>query len=74
MSISQVLATGLASMQSSINRLGATSGKIAAFGTQDEQIAANLVALRQDEIGTKLAADVIKVGDQVLGTIIDLRE
>ena len=70
MSISSVLSTGLQSMQVAINRTGIASSRIAA---DDSEMATNIVGLHQGAIDAKLAANVIKAGDEILGTIINIR-
>ncbi|MBK7649386.1 MAG: hypothetical protein IPJ12_20035 [Betaproteobacteria bacterium] len=70
MSISSVLSTGLQSMQAAINRTGIASSRIAA---DDSEMATNIVGLHQGAIDAKLAANVIKAGDEILGTIINIR-
>lgn len=70
MSISSILNSGLQSMQVSINRTAiAGSG----LNVENGDLAAKMVAMRQGEIEAKAAANVIKTGDQILGTLIDIR-
>ncbi len=70
MSISSILSTGMQSMQASTNRTAiAGSG----LNVEDSEFARKMVAMRQGEIEAKAAANVIKTGDQILGTIIDIR-
>jgi len=69
MSISSMLSSGLQSMQSGINRT-TTAGS--GLNVENDDFAGKMVAMRQGEIEAKLAADVIKTGDQILGTIIDI--
>jgi len=70
MSISSILSTGMQSMQASTNRASiAGSG----LNVEDSDFARKMVAMRQGEIEAKAAANVIKTGDQILGTIIDIR-
>lgn len=75
MSISSIMSSGLQSMQASINRAGSASSRIAGFGldTDSGNMAASMVGLRQGENGVKIAANVIKTGDELLGTLIDIR-
>jgi len=70
MSISSILSSGLQSMQAAINRTNIASGRIAA---DDSDVATNIVALHEGAIDAKIAANVIKTGDEILGTIIDIR-
>lgn len=70
MSISSILSTGMQSMQASTNRT-AIAG--AALNVEGSEFARKMVAMRQGEIEAKAAANVIKTGDEILGTIIDIR-
>jgi len=70
MSIGSILSTGMLSMQASTNRAAiAGSG----LNADNDDSAAKMVAMRQGEIEAKAATNVIKTGDQILGTIIDIR-
>jgi hypothetical protein len=70
MSISSILNSGRQSLQASINRTAiAGSG----LNVENGDLAAKMVAMRQGEIEAKAAANVIKTGDQILGTLIDIR-
>ncbi|MFZ2853694.1 MAG: hypothetical protein WAZ34_06220 [Rhodocyclaceae bacterium] len=75
MSISSIVSSGLQSMQASINRTESTSSRIAGFGldTDTGNMAASMVGLRQGANDAKIAANVIKTGDELLGTLIDIR-
>lgn len=77
MSVSSILSSGMQSMQASINRSAIASSRIAGFGpaapqTQDN-LASSMVALSQSAIDARSAANVIKTGDEMLGTMINLR-
>ena len=69
MSISSILSSGLQGMQSGINR---TTIAGSGLNVENDDFAGKMVAMHQGEIEAKLAADVIKTGDQILGTIIDI--
>ncbi|MBT9522144.1 MAG: hypothetical protein IV101_14805 [Dechloromonas sp.] len=70
MSISSIMSSGLQSLQAGINRTAiAGSG----LNVENEEFAGKMVAMRQGEIEAKAAASVIKTGDQILGTLIDIR-
>lgn len=70
MSISSILTSGMQSLQSSINRTAiAGSG----LNVENDDLATKMVAMRQGEIEAKAAANVIKTGDEILGTLIDIR-
>lgn len=70
MSISSIVSSGMQSMQASINRTTTAGGGLS-VGNDDP--AAKVLAMRQGEIEVKAAANVIKTGDQMLGSIIDIR-
>jgi len=70
MSISSIFSSGMQSLQASINRTAiAGSG----LNVENGDLAAKMVAMRQGEIEAKAAANVIKTGDEILGTLIDIR-
>lgn len=70
MSISSIFSSGMQSLQASINRTAiAGSG----LNVENGDLAAKMVAMRQGEIEAKAVANVIKTGDQILGTLIDIR-
>ncbi len=75
MSISSILPSGLQSMQAAINRTDIASSRIAGFGlnTDSGAMAANMVELMQGSNDAKVAANIIKTGDEMLGTLIDIR-
>lgn len=70
MAVSSILTNGMQMMQASMNR-----ATIAGSGLNVEQadFASRMVAMRQGEIEAKAAASVIRTGDQMLGTLIDIR-
>jgi len=75
MSVSSILSSGMQSMQAGINRSAIAAGRIASpgFNADTGAMANNMVELNQGAIDAKIAADVIKTGDQMLGTLIDIR-
>jgi hypothetical protein len=73
MTISSILSTGVQSMQAGINRTAIAAGQIASLGGQDPNVAKNMVELGLGAIDAKAAANVIKTGDEMIGTIIDIR-
>lgn len=75
MSISSVLSSGLAGIQYGMARVDRAGGQMAQFGINQntEQVASAAVDQRIGENQVKLGADVVKVADQMLGTIIDIR-
>lgn len=73
MSISSLLASGLQGMQAGINRTALAAGRIASTGVAGEHAANTVVDLSRGAIDAKIAANVVKTGDQILGTLIDIR-
>ncbi|MFZ2971341.1 MAG: hypothetical protein WA049_01770 [Ferribacterium limneticum] len=70
MSISSIMSSGLQSLQAGINR---TTIAGSGLNVENDEFAGKMVAMRQGEIEAKAAANVIKTGDQILGTLIDIR-
>lgn len=70
MSISSIMSSGLQSLQAGTNR---TTIAGSGLNVENDDFAGKMVAMRQGEIEVKAAANVIKTGDQILGTIIDIR-
>ncbi len=75
MSISSVLSSGLQGVQTGMSITDRAGGRISSMTGVDDstQMADAMVALREGELQVKLSADVIKVGDEMLGTLIDIR-
>ena len=75
MTISASIAAGLQGMQAGINRTDMASGRIAGFNlsTDSKYVSESMVDQMQGSNQVKLSADVVKTGDEVLGTLIDLR-
>ena len=75
MSVNSILNSGLQNMQASINRVGIASSRIAGFGldTDSSDMANHIVELMQGANDAKVAGNVIKTGDELLGTLINLR-
>jgi len=70
MSISSILSVGMQSFQAGINRTAIAGSGLT---VENDDLAGKMVAMRQGEIEAKAAANVIRTGDQILGTIIDIR-
>lgn len=70
MPVSTILNTGMLSMQSSMNRTAIASSGL---NVENNRFIENMVGLNQGGIDAKAAADVIKIGDEMLGTLIDIR-
>ena len=75
MSINSVLSLGLQGMQSGIGRANQAAGQIARSGTNLENgdLATSILDLKIGEIQVKASASVIKTGDQLLGSLIDIK-
>lgn len=70
MSVSSILSTGMQSMQASINRTAIAGSRL---NVESSDFASDMVAMRQGAIDAKAAANVINTGDEILGTIINIR-
>jgi len=75
MAIGSILSSGLQGIQAGISRTDKAGAQIASFATMTESpdLAASLVDLKMGEFQVKASATVIKVGDQMLGTLIDIK-
>jgi hypothetical protein len=74
MSISATIASGLQGMQAGIYRTDAAGSRIAGLGlnTDSGYVAASMGDQMQGANQVKLSADVVKAGNEVLGTLIDM--
>jgi hypothetical protein len=70
MSISSIMSSGMQGLQAGINR---TTNAGSGLNVENDAFAGKMVGMRQGEIEVKAAANVIKTGDQILGTLIDIR-
>jgi len=74
MSVSSILSYGMQSMQAGMNRSAIAGARIAGFGSSDNSaMASSMVELSRGAIDAKAAANVIKTGDAMLGTLVNLR-
>lgn len=71
MSVSSILSNGVQGMQAGIDR---TTTASSGLNVEDSEFARKMVTMRQGEMEAKAAVNVIKTGDEMLGTIIDIRE
>lgn len=71
MPISSILSTGMQNLQASINHTAIAGNGLNA---ENAEFANKMVAMRQGDIEAKAAANVINIGDQILGAIIDIRQ
>ncbi len=70
MSIGSIFSSGVQGLHSGINR---TAMAGASLNVERDDFAARMVGMRQGEIEAKAAANIIKTGDAILGTLIDIR-
>ena len=70
MSINSLLNTGMQSLQNSINRTAIAGSRM---NVENDNMAGAAVGMMQGAIESKASLNVIKVADQVLGTLIDIR-
>ena len=75
MAISSVLSTGIQGVQAAMNRSDLAAGRIAQFGASQgaSDLAGPMVDLKVSEFEVKASAAVIKTGDQMLGTLLDIK-
>lgn len=74
MSINSILSVGLQGVQAGMDRANQAAGQIARVGANFESgdLASPIVDLKISELLVKASATIIKTGDQMLGTIIDI--
>ncbi len=70
MAISATLTAGMQTLQASMNRTAIAGSRL---NVDDGDLANRMVDMQRGAIDAKAAANVIKTGDEILGTIIDLR-
>ena len=70
MAISATLTSGMQTLQASMNRTAIAGSRL---NVDDGDLANRMVDMQRGAIDAKAAANVIKTGDEILGTIIDLR-
>ncbi|MEY4591356.1 MAG: hypothetical protein RIR18_251 [Pseudomonadota bacterium] len=75
MLIGSAIALGLQGMMSGISRINGASAKIAAnnIETDTANIAQAMIEQKIGETQVKASANVVKAGDEMIGTIIDIR-
>lgn len=75
MAIGSVISSGLQGVQAGIQQTGRATSRIAGSvgGADSADLAVSLVGLKTGEIQVKASASVIKTGDELLGTLIDIR-
>ncbi len=75
MSVNSIMSVGVQGMQTSIGRANQAAGQIARVAANPDSgdLAAPLVDLKTSELLVKASASVVKSGDEMLGTLIDLK-
>jgi hypothetical protein len=73
MSIGSIMSIGTQSMQAGNNRTAIAAGKIAGGISNDPDAASTMLELNRGAIDTEAAATIVKTGDQMLGSLINLR-
>ena len=75
MSISSVLSSGLQGVQAGFGRANQAAGQMARAGANLDggDLAGSLVDLKISEIQVKASVSAIKTGDQLLGSLIDIK-
>lgn len=75
MSINSIFSAGMQGIQTGIGRTDQAGAKIAGFGANVDSgnLAPPLIDLKVGDLQVKAAAAVIKAGDQMLGSLIDLK-
>ncbi|MDD5175377.1 MAG: hypothetical protein PHQ05_02990 [Sterolibacterium sp.] len=75
MSIGSVLSAGMQGVQAGIDRSDRAAGQVARLGTDidSSDVTASLIDLKVSEIQVKASANVIKAGDELLGTLVDIK-
>ena len=73
--MSSILSVGAQGVQAGLGRVNQAGGKIAAFGITagTEDLATAMVDMKAGEIQVKASVSVIKAGDEMLGTLIDIK-
>jgi hypothetical protein len=75
MSITSMLSSGLNGIQAGTAIVNRAGGQIARVSTvlDNVQLANSAIDQREGELQVKFGADVVKVADQLLGSLIDIR-
>ena len=69
-----VLSVGMQGMQAGFNIADRAGGQILnASGSADADLAAPLIGLEIGKVQTEVSAQVVKTGDEMLGTLIDIQ-
>ena len=73
MTISTTLSMGLQGIQTGMQRVNLAGGRVAAQASDVDLIATNAVEQMSGRHQVGLSAQVVKVTDEILGTLIDLK-
>ncbi len=75
MSVSSVLSLGVQGVQAGIGRANQAAGQIARSGANLENgdLATPILDLKIGEIQVKASVSALKTGDQMLGSLIDIK-
>lgn len=74
MSINTTMSMGLLGIRNAMNRVDSASARIAGNMTLDtEKLAQDAVAQMEGAHHVKMSANVIKVADEMVGTLINIR-
>jgi hypothetical protein len=75
MSLHSMISNGLRGIQAGQSKVDRASGQIAQISTfQDSTAVADaMVAMREGEFQVKFGAEVVKVADELLGSLIDIK-
>jgi hypothetical protein len=73
MTISNSLSTGLQGIQAGMQRVNLAGGRIAVHAADTEVLATNAVEQMSGRHQVGLAAQVVKVADEMLGSLIDIK-
>ena len=71
MTISTTINMGLLGMQSAMNRVDRAGARIAMGETDPARLATDIVAQMEGVQQVKMSVNVVKVADEMLGTLID---
>jgi hypothetical protein len=73
MSISTAISAGLSGVQTGMNRIAIAGGRVSLDVSNAAALATDMVEQMSGSHQVKMSANVIKVADEMLGSIIDIR-
>jgi len=73
--MNSILSIGTQGLQAGIGRVNQAAGQVARLGNMSgsSDLATAVVDMKANELQVKASASVIKTGDEMLGTLIDIR-